>query len=312
MDRPFDLLYSVAKSYFLDEMTQTKIAAQYKISRPTVAAILKECKEKGIVEIRLNDKSPYNSQLERQLAGAYGLHTASVISNEKDETATLTKTCYHAALFFSSLLKDRLRIGVSWGNSVHNMIQQLNQTSINDGEVVQLMGGLGGSAILPDGSELARILASKLKVRCFTVLAPLFVENEKLKIALLSEKRIRETYERTHNLDIAIVGISSDDPKESALVRAGFITPGESSEIHDAGSCCDLCGYHYDEHGRLMDIPANKRIVGIEQKTFLKIPRRIAIACGEPKANAIKAALRGKLITDIFTDENTAALILNG
>ena len=212
-------------------------------------------------------------------------------------------------MFFTSLLKDHLRIGLSWGNSIYHMVQQMAQSPIKDGEVIQLMGGLGGSASLPDGSELARIFASKLQARCFILLSPLFVRSEELKKSLLSERRIRETYEKTKQLDIALMGISSDDPRESGLVRAGFLSQEEVLKIHKTGSCCDLCGYHYDERGRYMDIPANRRIVGITPEDFLKIPRRIAIACGKPKANAIRAALRGRLVTDIFTDEETALLI---
>jgi DNA-binding transcriptional regulator LsrR (DeoR family) len=174
------------------------------------------------------------------------------------------------------------------------------------------MGGLGGSAILPDGSELVRILASKLRARAFTLLAPLFVQSEELKKSLLSDKSIRETYERTKCLDIALVGISSDDPEESGLVRAGFLSREEVVEIYNNGSCFDLCGYHYDEQGRYMDIPVNRRVVGIDPADFQNIPRRIGVACGKSKAKAIRAALRGRLVTDIFTDEAAASLILNG
>jgi DNA-binding transcriptional regulator LsrR (DeoR family) len=311
MNKTFDYMLSIAKSYYIDEMTKSEIAALYKISRPTVATILKECKEKGIVEIRLNDNSPHNSPLARQLTAAYGLQTASIIPNEKDDAATLTKTCHYAALFFSSLLRDNLHIGISWGNSLYHMIQKLVQSPIDGSEVIQLMGGLGGSTILPDGSELARLLASKLHARCFTLLAPLFVQSERLKKSLLTEKLIKATYDRTQCLDIALVGISSGDPKESGLVRAGFLSMEEAFEIYNNGSCCDLCGYHYDENGTYMDILPNRRIVGIDPHVFISIPRRIGIACGKPKANAIRAALRGKLITDIFTDEATAALMLN-
>jgi DNA-binding transcriptional regulator LsrR (DeoR family) len=228
MYRSFDFLFAVAKSYYLDGLSKSEIALRYNISRPTVASILKECKERGIVEIRLNDHAPFVSPLSRELVEKYGLQSAFVIPNEKDENLTLIKTCRQAALNLVSFLRDRRRIGISWGNALYHMIQQLSQSPINDGEVIQLMGGLGGSAILPDGSELARLLAAKLEARCFTFLAPLFVRSETLKKSLLSEKSIKETYERTKYLDIALMGISSADPRESGLVRAGFISPEEA------------------------------------------------------------------------------------
>ena len=73
MNKTFDFMFSIAKSYYIDEISKSKIAELYGISRPTVASILKECKEKGIVEIRLNDNSPHNSPLARQLVTTYNL-----------------------------------------------------------------------------------------------------------------------------------------------------------------------------------------------------------------------------------------------
>jgi DNA-binding transcriptional regulator LsrR (DeoR family) len=60
-----------------------------------------------------------------------------------------------------------------------------------------------------------------------------------------------------------------------------------------------------------MDIPINQRVVGISTSDFINIERRIGIACGRQKAKAIHAALKGKLITDLFTDELTALQIIS-
>jgi DNA-binding transcriptional regulator LsrR (DeoR family) len=311
MNKSFELLVSVAKNYYVDSISKSEIAKRYSISRPTVAAILKECKEKGIVEIRINDSSPFSSPVSGQLKSLFALETACIVPGETDSALTLEKICFQAALFFPSLLRDRIRIGISWGTSLYHMIRQLSPTIVNDGEVVQLMGGLGGSALYYDGSELARILSEKLSGRCFPFLSPLLVQSEELKKSLLFQPGIRETYERTKLIDVALVGISSDEPEDSALVRAEFLSPGEAQQIFESGSCCDLCGYHFDSQGRYMDIPANRRMVGIEYEDYLRIPRRIGIASGKRKAGAILAAMKGALITDLFTDEMTALQILS-
>jgi DNA-binding transcriptional regulator LsrR (DeoR family) len=310
MYKSFELLVAIAKNYYLDSMSQSEIAKKYKISRPTVAGILKECKEKGIVEIRINDASPFSSPLSGKLKDRYGLQTACIVPNEADYTLTLNKTCLEAALFFPSLLRAGIRIGISWGTSLYHMIRQLSQTVVDNSEVVQLMGGLGGSALYYDGSELARILAEKLSARCFSLLSPLLVQTEELKRSLLSEPGIREAYQKTKEVDAALVGISSDEPEDSALVRSGFLSSEEARLIYEGGSCCDLCGYHFDARGRYMDIAANRRMVGIEIGDFLRIPRRVGIACGRRKAQAMMTAMRGGLITDLFTDETAALRIL--
>ncbi|MDR0400075.1 MAG: winged helix-turn-helix transcriptional regulator [Treponema sp.] len=311
MNKSFDFLAAVARNYYMDSMSQSEIAKKYNLSRPTIANILKECREKGIVEIRINDNSPFSSPVSQRLMGLYKLNTICVVPNETDYPLTLYQTCLHAARFISTLLVDRIRIGISWGTALYHTIRQVPKSDIVDGEVVPLMGGLGASALFYDGSELARILADKLNGRSFPFLSPLLVKTVQLKQLLLSEPGIRETVEKTKNLDLALIGLSSDQPEDSSTVHAGFLSSSQARQIYNEGSCGHLCGYHYDKQGKFMDIPINQRVVGIDTSSFLQIPRRIAVACGRQKSKAILAALRGELITDLFTDELTALQMLS-
>jgi DNA-binding transcriptional regulator LsrR (DeoR family) len=292
-------------------MSQSEIADLYKISRPTVANILKECREKGIVEIRINDSSPFSSEPGKKLSDRFNLVTVCVVPNEADYSLTLYKTCQEAAGFIASLLADRMKIGISWGMALYHTIRQMPKKGLVDCDVVQLMGGLGASALFYDGSELARILAEKLNGNYYPFLSPLLVKTPELRKALLSEPGISETVNKAHSLDIALVGLSSDQPSDSVAVQAGFLSAEEAQDIYDKGSCGHLCGYHYDGGGRFMDIPLNKRVVGIDIDSFLGIKRRIGIACGRQKSRAIYAALKGGLITDLFTDELTALQIIS-
>jgi DNA-binding transcriptional regulator LsrR (DeoR family) len=311
LNKSFEFLVEVAKHYYLDSMSQSEIAEFYKISRPTVANMLRECREKGIVEIRINDSSPYTSEAGKLLQSSYGLQTVCIVPNETDYPLTLYKTCLEAAGYLTSMLDDRIRIGIGWGTAVYHTIRQLPKSGFVDCEVIQLMGGLGASALFYDGAELARILADKLSARFFTVLSPVVVQTQELRDALLNEPGIRETIEKTENLDLALVGLSSDQPEDSVTVKAGFLSPMEAQRIYDQGSCGHLCGYHYDADGKFMDIPINNQVVGIGTKNFLNIKRRIGIACGKQKARAIYATLKGGLITDLFTDELTALQIIS-
>jgi DNA-binding transcriptional regulator LsrR (DeoR family) len=311
MNKSFDFLVGVAKHYYLDSMSQSEIAKLYNISRPTVASILKECREKGIVEIRINDNSFFSSETSRRLVERYHLNMACVVPNETDYPLTLYKTCLEAAGFLSSTLENKMNIGISWGTALYHTIRQLPKIALIDCTVVQLMGGLGASALFYDGSELARILAEKINGQFYPFLSPLLVKTAELKQALLSEPGIRKTAEKTRMLDIALVGLSSDLPDDSAMVRAGFLSAEEARRIFEAGSCGHLCGYHYDNEGRFMDIPINRRVVGIDTSFFMNIKRRVGIACGRQKATAIHAALKGKLVTDLFTDELTALQIIS-
>ena len=311
MNKSFEFLVEMAKHYYLDSMSQSEIAELYKISRPTVANMLKECREKGIVEIRINGKSPFGSETGQLLKHKFGLETVCIVSQEDDYALTLYKACMETAGFISSLLENKMKIGISWGTSLYHTIRQLPKLALVDCEIVQLVGGLGAAALYYDGAELARILADKLSARFFPVLSPILVQTQQLRDALLRETGIRETLEKATMIDLALVGLSSDLPEESALVKAGFLSEEEARRIYNEGSYGHLCGYHYDAQGKFMESPINNRVVGIGTVDFLKIPRRMGVACGKQKARAIHAALKGGLVTDLFTDELTALQIIS-
>ena len=311
MVRSREFLVEIARKYYLDEMSQQDIAREYRISRPTVSNILRQCRDEGIVEIRIEDGSLFTSALGDRLRNLFHLEKVYVVPSDSDYALTLARTGGMAARYLSGLLSDGIRIGISWGTALYQMIRQVPRAEVLDAEVVQLMGGLGASALSYDGSELARILAGKLNGRYFPMQSPLLVQSPELKDMLLSEPGIRETLEKAEHLDTALVGQSSNNPEDSALVRAGFLSPDEAREIYDQGARGHLCGYHYDSSGRLLDIPANRRIVGIPFSSFLKIPGRIGIACGRQKAPAIHAALCGGLLTALITDEAAALQVLN-
>ena len=304
-------MVELAKNYYLDAMSQTEIAARYKISRPTVASILKKCRENGIVKIQINDRSPFNSEPGHFLIENFGLKTACVVPQETDYPLTLYKTCFELAGFLASFFTNRMKIGISWGTSLYHTIRQLPRLGLVDCEVVQLMGGLGAAALYYDGAELARILADKINARFYPVLAPLSVQTQELRNALLKEPGIRETLQKAESVDLALVGLSSDLPEDSALVKAGFLSSQEARQIYDENSCGHMCGYHYDDAGRFMDNPINNRVIGVTPASFLQIQRRIGVACGKEKARAIHAALKGGLVTDLFTDELTALKVIS-
>ena len=311
MNKSFEFLVELAKHYYLDGMSQSEIAELYSISRPTVANILKECREKKIVEIRINDKSPFTSETSLILKNKFNLKTVCVAAQEMDNALTMYKTCQETAVFLSSFIKSRMNVGISWGTTLYHTIRQLPKLSLMDCKVIQLMGGLGAAALYYDGAELARILADKMNAAFYPVLSPVLVQSRELRDALIKEPGIRDTLTRVQRLDLALVGLSSDLPEDSAMVKAGFLSPEEAMQINNEGSCGHLCGYHYDANGKFMDNPINDRIVGIAPEKFLQIPRRIGIACGKQKARAIHAALKGGLVTDLFTDELTALHILS-
>ena len=311
MSRSRDFLVEIARRYYIDEISQQGIAKEYSLSRPTVSNILKQCREEGIVEIRIRESSAFARGLSDRLRDLYGIREAVIIPSNEDSSAVLNRAGAEAAAFAAAVITDGMKVGVAWGTSLFQMVHQLKHLNVVDTEVVQLMGGLGASNHQYDGADLARDLSKLLNARYYPLQCPVLVKNIEVKEMLVSENGIRDTLQRTGDLDIAFVGLSSNDPDKSALVKAGFLSHEEAEDTLRAGAVGHICGYSYGVEGKMLELPVNHRIIGIEFENLKKIPERVGIACGAEKADAIKAALTGGLITTLITDEAAALRILS-
>ncbi len=309
MQKEKKVLVPIARRYYVDGLSQQEIAKEFGISRPTVSNILKKCRELGIVKIQIEDGYPYSTAVGDQLKKSFGLENAIIVPVDQDQNITKAVGTV-AGEYATSLLNDDIKIGIAWGTSLYHMVQHLPALKIKNSTVVQLMGGFGAALPQYDGSELAREFSKKIDAHYYPLQCPVIVNNIVVKELLSKELGISETLEQTKNLDLAFVGISSNSPNQSAMVRAGFISEDEAKEIQAAGAVGHICGYSYDDEGKLLDISYNNRIIGIDFNDFLNIPIRVGVAYGIQKAEAIRCALKAKLITTLITNEATAKHIL--
>ena len=311
MSRSRDFLVEIARRYYIDEISQQEIANEFNLSRPTVSNLLKQCREEGIVEIRIRDNSAFSRGLCARLKDRYPVDEVIIVPSSDDASAALNMIGAEAAVFASNVIRDNMKIGIAWGTTLFQMVNQMTHLDVVDVEVVQLMGGLGATEPQYDGADLARELSKLLNARYYPLQCPVLVKAKELKEMLISENGIRDTLKHTENLDIAFVGLSSNDPDKSALVKAGFLSSDEAYNTLDEGAVGHICGYSYGSKGELLDLSVNSRIVGIDFEKFRTIPERVGVACGAEKADAIAAAMKGKLITTLITDESAAMRILS-
>ena len=55
----------------------------------------------------------------------------------------------------------------------------------------------------------------------------------------------------------------------------------------------------------------NDKVFGIKLESLKKVKRVVGISAGEEKVDAIKGALRGKLVNVLVTNSKTAKLLLD-
>ena len=305
-----DLLVDVAKLYWEQDLTQQQIARKLGVARSSISNLLKLCRDLRIVEIRINDDSSHIARLRRELCDKFGLADAVVVPAGPDPRQATVHVGLAAAARIRPLLKDRVRIGISWGTTLYELVRHVSPMPLEGAEVVQLHGGLGEGNPEIDGFGLAQKLAEKLHGRYRIVQAPMIVRNVALKKLLLAEKGISASLKRGAGVQIALFGIGSNNPGISSLVRAGYLSKDESRALAEGGAIGTVCGFQIGANGSVLPIDVNRRLIGIDSGTFLRIPVRVGVAAGSLKAQAVAAALRGRFVTMLVVDEAAASAVL--
>ncbi len=301
-----DLLIRVAKLYFNEGLSQVQIAAKIGVSRSNVSKLLQACKERRIVEIRIDETSSSGVYLEGELRRLLALSPLVIVPASADPEQAKRHLGTAAARLLEASLKDGLRLGISWGSSLYHLVEAFRPARLYRVDVVQLMGGLGARDLSMDGTNLAYKLCGKLNGECHVIQAPLVVRRRSVRDSLLAEPDIRHTLQLAASLDIALVGIGSSHPAASALVRSGHLTKEQSAALLRRGAVGNVLGWQLDVNGRLCAAALNERIVGLHPDKLKRTPLVVGVAGGGLKAEAILGAVRGGYINALVTDEAAA------
>ena len=95
---------------------------------------------------------------------------------------------------------------------------------------------------------------------------------------------------------------------QSPIFKDGFIDRAQLDELTAHGGVGEILGRFIDAEGQVVETLINGLITSYDIRQN-PCPR-IAAACGEDKRPAILAALKGKWINGLVTDEHTARWLL--
>jgi DNA-binding transcriptional regulator LsrR (DeoR family) len=96
---------------------------------------------------------------------------------------------------------------------------------------------------------------------------------------------------------------------DAPLALDGFVTPDALRELQAMGAVGEIGSWIYDASGRYIDTPRNALVGGVRVEPGQSQPV-IAVAAGSAKVPAIRAALAGRIVNGLVTDETTAAALL--
>ena len=295
--------------YYHEELTQGEIASSLGVSRSTVTRLLRRAKDDGLVRITLNVSSGM-FQAERDLERAYGLDRVRVVP-VVDDGATQKRWLGHAAAeLIGPMVVEGSIVAVSWGTTMQAMADALvGQSPVAGVQMVALVGGLHNAELGTNTNEIATQLGQHFGAAVRPLLAPVYVQDEATAAGLANDPGIRDALDLARRASTVVysLGAMHDD---ATIFQIGHITAEQRRFLLDRRAVGDIVCRWIDRDGRPVELPPSINPIGISLADLRAIPRRLAVAGGGLKRDALLASLRGGFVTALVTDERTAAFLL--
>lgn len=306
------LLYKIAKAYFEEGLTQRQIGARLGLSRIKVSRMLQQARDERIVQITITPLPDSKADLERAVEQKYGLLEAVIVTPPSYEHNDVIQMLGPAAAnYLMRCLQGNEVVGLSWGTTLHAVIEALPVRTWPEMTVVQLLGGLGHPEAEIHGTDLARRMAQIFGAKLRLLPAPGVVKSKLVCDALMEDPQIGGTLALGEQADVALLGIGI--PLHGSVVaQSDILDMDEIIQFMNAGAVGDIALRFFDGNGSPMQHEVNDRIIGLSLQQMQKIPRRIGVAGGEGKYDVIRGALLGKHINVLVTDDRTAERLLRG
>ncbi|MEW5960464.1 MAG: sugar-binding transcriptional regulator [Chloroflexota bacterium] len=310
-DSHHELLAQIASMYYEQELTQHVIASELGLSRVKIYRLLKEAKEKEVVQIKVNWPTARDTALEAALQQRFDLKEALVLkTTTRHTTPILQRLGQLGARYLESILTDGSTMAVCLGHSSYETINAISSNFQAKIRVAQAVGSMPFSMQKADSATLARQLAQKLGGEVLYLTSPLVADSIEASQVLRSQRDIQHTLLTAKAADVALTGIGNLDPAISGFHQAGFISADELRALTAAGAVGDMAGQIYTITGELFPCEYSQRVIGITLEELKQIPTTIAVAMGREKARAILGGLRTGAIDVLCIDDQAAVEVL--
>lgn len=305
-----DLAARAAWMSYVGGHTQDQIALELGISRQRVQRLVARAAAEGLVRVRIDHPIADCLELERNLKARYGLETARVAPVTGSGGDPLAGLAPFAAPVIERVFSDAAprTVAIGTGRTLRMVVEHMQTLDGAHHKIASLIGNVS-----PDGSasfyEVIMRLAEKTSARHFPISVPVVARSMEEVALYHSLPHVKVSRGLAESADLAIVGIGqmSDD---APLLVDGFISQQEHAELQASGAGGEMVGHVFNDDGVFLDNEVCHRMLGV--RLFESRTPVICIGGGIKKIRAIRAALAGKLLSGLITDEATAKLLLKG
>lgn len=295
--------------YFIAGNTQDEIARKLNVSRPTAQRLVSLALSERLITFRLDHPIAACMELAARLTDRYELKHCDIVPADPTSTSSVLGVAESAATFLEQKLRspDPNVIGLGTGRTLRAAVERIPRLTCQQHRLVSLVGHISmeGSASFFD--VLTR-LSDLVQAPHYPMPLPVVVPTRHERDQLIRIEPVQRLRALAAAADISLVGVGRMD-ESAPLFIDGFISPEELDDMRRLGAVGEITGWVFDAAGHIIDGGTNDRLTSVPRL----VPARgavVGVAMGVNKALPIHAALRGKILNGLITDEVTAKTLL--
>ena len=304
------LLYNVARMYYIEGKKQDEIASIVERSRSSISMFLTEARNEGIVEIRLRNPMGNNDELSNLFVEEFSLKQCYVVPTAVKNTDMLIRLVSERAIdVFNEMLNEQDTVGVAWGRTCYEfMSQYYNDTDYIKLNIVPLIGGSDRTMKRYQMNEMVRDFAEKLNATPSFIHAPAVADSEADLNLYKSSAMMKRISRLWSELDIAVISIG-DRSYNSSIVETGSSIPLLSDAPEFKQSVGDVCGWPISASGEFLTGPTADLLLGCSPAQLKKTEKVLGIVAGIEKKYSVIAGLKTGIFDYLVIDEQTARAV---
>lgn len=301
---------AIARQYFLEGRTKSEIGSAFGLSRFKVARIIDKCLSDKLVEIVFHyPDGPIDYDLSSAVRTRFGLNHVVVVGDGGLAGSAILDPLGKAT---ASLLREVTQpgdvLGFAWTRTFEAMTGHL--APLRAEAVVQLCGAFPGSGGGRTSVEIVRDVAEAVGGRAYPYYAPLVASDPSAAKAIMRQADFQAARAMFPDVTKAVVTVGAWREGHSTVWDA--VSPALRAEASAKGTVAEICGGIYlDADGRPVETRVGAVTVGVGPDDLAAIPEVVGIAFGAEKAEATRAAIRGRFITSLVSHTALAKALLS-
>jgi DNA-binding transcriptional regulator LsrR (DeoR family) len=295
--------------YFIAGHTQDEIAKMLQVSRASAQRLVSLCLAERLITFRLEHPIASCMELASKLKSRFDLVHCEVVPADPAAPSTTAGIAERCANLLESTLRAEtpVIIALGTGRAVRAAVERVSPVDRPDHQIVSLVGNISADGSASFFDTVGR-LADRTGARHYPMPLPFLMSSEDERDRMVRIAAIAKVKAVAAKADLRLIGLGQMDQKAQVHVD-GFVTREELYEMMRLGAVGEVTGWAFDAKGRLIKGGTNRRLTSIPPQVPAKATT-IAAAVGAAKVPAIRAALAGRLINGLITDESTARAIL--